>query len=246
MNRHEFTLGNPKTAKGESLGYLTAILHLAPASSSGTWNVCPNASPGCIAACLNTSGHGGIFKKGETTNPVLEARKRRTLDLFQNRTAYIEKLKLEIAALNVKAYRSGLKLVVRPNGTSDLPFLAHALAKSFPDIQFYDYTKIPEPWKRTLPNYHLTFSRSETNQADTMRALHNGVNVAAVFDTPKGKALPATWEGFTVLDGDETDLRFLDARREKRGYVIGLHAKGRGKKDDSGFVVSTEGLAAVA
>lgn len=243
--RSEFTLGNPKTAKGESLGYLTAILHLAPADSSG-FNVCPYASPGCIAACLNTSGHGGIFKKGETTNPVLEARKRRTLELFANRQAYILKLSAEIGSLKRKAVRMGLQLVVRPNGTSDLPFLAHALAKLHQDVTFYDYTKIPQPWKRTLPNYHLTFSRSEINQAETMLALHNGVNVAVVFDTPKGRPLPETWNGFTVLDGDETDLRFLDKRREGRGYVIGLHAKGRGKKDSSGFVVNASLRSAIA
>ena len=55
------SVGNPKTLKGESVGYLTFILHLAPASLSG-YNTCPKATEGCKAACLNTAGRGGDRK----------------------------------------------------------------------------------------------------------------------------------------------------------------------------------------
>ena len=41
-----------------------------------------------------------------------------------------------------------------------------------------------------------------------------------------------TWKGFEVVNGDETDLRFLD----KKGVVVGLIEKGRAKKDETGFV----------
>jgi len=36
-----------------------------------------------------------------------------------------------------------------------------------------------------------------------------------------------------VVDGTETDLRFLDPQ----GVIVGLVANGEGKKDTSGFVV---------
>jgi hypothetical protein len=61
MSQYELlTVGNPKTAKGKELGYAVAVLHLAPSTLSGH-NVCPMASDGCIAACLNTAGRGGII-----------------------------------------------------------------------------------------------------------------------------------------------------------------------------------------
>ena len=71
------TTGNPKLMKGEKKGYLSFVLHLAPADLSG-YNVCPMASDGCRAACLNTAGRGGIFKPGTTTNAIQDARIRKT------------------------------------------------------------------------------------------------------------------------------------------------------------------------
>jgi hypothetical protein len=100
----------------------------------------------------------------------------------------------------------------------------------FQSVQFYDYTKLPN--RRNVPsNYHLTFSRSESNELDALRILANGVmNVAVVFDT-----LPTKWAGVKVIDGTETDLRFLD----EQGVVVGLVAKGKAKKDNSGFTILT-------
>ena len=96
----------------------------------------------------------------------------------------------------------------------------------FPTMQFYDYTKLPN--RRNLPsNYHLTFSRSESNE----HLIPQGMNVAVVFDT-----LPETFMGRKVIDGTDTDLRFLDPQ----GVVVGLVAKGKAKKDNSGFTVLTQ------
>lgn len=63
--------------------------------------------------------------------------------------------------------------------------------------------------------------------------LAHGANVAVVFGTPKGHALPETWHGYRVVDGDVSDLRFLDPP----GTVVGLRAKGSAKKNQSTFVV---------
>jgi len=78
--------------------------------------------------------------------------------------------------------------------------------------------------------YKITFSRSETNELDAYRILKDGGNVAIVF----ADELPETWNGFSVINGDETDLRYFDPVN----VVVGLKAKGDAKKDLSGFVVS--------
>lgn len=219
---------NAKTVKGQKKGYQTGILYLAPANESGVMNVCPFASAGCMATCLNTAGQG-VF------STVQKSRREKTAAFKDNRPAFIAQLLKEMEAAVRKAEGAGLTPVFRPNGTSDIPALGLAVAEHFSErgIQVYDYTKIPEPWKRVRPNYHLTFSRSETNWSDCVAALSHGVNVAVVFDTKRGAALPETWQGYKVIDGDETDLRFLDPS----GVIVGLRAKGRAKKDTSGFVV---------
>jgi hypothetical protein len=99
------------------------------------------------------------------------------------------------------------------------------MARAFPEVQFYDYTKHPKPWLRTLPNYHLTFSHSGHNVADCLEALQHGINVAVVFSTRRGEPLPETWNGSPVIDGDLHDCRFLDSA----GVVVGLRAKGMAK-----------------
>jgi hypothetical protein len=114
-----------------------------------------------------------------------------------------------------------------------LPKLVAPLAEEFKDVQFYDYTKLPKPYKRTRSNYDITFSRSETNEKDCLDALANGINVAVVFSTKKNEKLPDSYLGYEVISGDEHDLRFLD----KKGVIVGLTAKGKAKRDTSGFVV---------
>jgi hypothetical protein len=215
------TINNLKTLKGEKLGYSTGILHLAPFTLSG-FNVCPKASKGCSQACLNTSGHGRY-------NNVQNARKNRTLRYFNEREQFMSDLIADITTVIRRAKKNDMIPAIRPNGTSDLPTLAIKMAMAFPEIQFYDYTKIAKTFEKELPkNYHLTFSRSETNEKECKKVLELGGNVAVVFDK-----LPETYLGHEVIDGDISDLRFLD----KKGVIVGLTAKGRAKHDKSGFVV---------
>lgn len=242
MRKSLLTFGNPKTAKGEARGYLTAVLHLSPANEAGMGTVCAKSTAGCRALCLNTAGRGGIFPKGSTTNVIQEARRRRTAFYKLDRTAFEVALAADIEAAERKAARMGVKLCVRVNGTSDLRGLALTMAGLFPHIQFYDYTKLPLAHGRMpMPNYHLTFSRSERNASDVVDALESGMNVAVVFSTKKSKALPryayAGGRRYDVIDGDAHDLRFLDPHGT-RGVVVGLRAKGRARKSSSGFVVN--------
>jgi len=110
---------NPKIQKGTAKGYLSFILHLAPSDLSGR-NTCPKATPGCTAACLNTAGRGGMFKRGETTNVIQRARIRKTEYFFNDRAAFMDDLVTDIMKAVNYARRKGLKPVFRLNGTSDL------------------------------------------------------------------------------------------------------------------------------
>ena len=229
---------NQKIAKGLKYDHATYILHLAPSDLSGVMNTCPMATPGCTKSCLNTAGRGGIFKAGETTNVIQGARIRKTKLYALDRPAFFTQLIADINLAQKQAARQGLKLSIRLNGTSDIvwekqripagAFTGQTIFDIFPNVQFYDYTKIP---KRVTPeNYHLTFSNADGNQANVLQAIARDQNIAAVF---RG-ALPAFYLGRPVISGDDSDLRFLDPA----GHIIGLTAKGRAKKDTSGFVVN--------
>lgn len=220
--------GNPKTLKGKKQGFMTYILHLAPASLSGVMNTCPKATAGCMAACLNTAGRGGMFRKGETTNAIQQARIRKTRHFKENRTGFLTDLINDISKAIKQAQRKGLTPVFRLNGTSDLAWEKYGVIEQFPEVQFYDYTKIVGRKVSHLKNYHLTFSAAESNQADVKKAIEQGMNATVVFDK-----VPAEYIGRKVFDGDESDLRFLDPE----GVVVGLKAKGKAKKDTTGFVV---------
>ena len=228
---------NPKVLKGQSAGYNTFILHLSPANVSG-YETCPKRTAGCTAACLNTAGHGGMFKKGETTNVVQEARKTRTRLFFENRSVFFEQLVREIKNAIKLSAKQGMIPVFRLNGTSDLAWEKYEVVEGknifqlFPEVQFYDYTKILGRKVAHIPNYHLTFSAADGNDADVLKAIAQGMNVATVFGLKKTEPMPETYNGRVVFNGDESDLRFLDPR----GVVVGLYAKGKAKKDTTGFV----------
>jgi hypothetical protein len=215
---------NTKIKKGEKLGWRTLGLSLAPANLSGK-QLCPHRSAGCEAACLNTSGMGAFSN-------VQEARIKKAKLLIENRAVFLAQLEKELVNLNKRAGK-GNQTAVRLNVLSDLPWHNLIDMEKFPNLKFYDYTPNPARMiqflRGELPaNYHLTFSRKESNQAQVQLISSMGGNVAVVFDN-----LPETYLGKPVIDGDETDLRFLDPKN----VVIGLKAKGKAKKDYSGFVV---------
>lgn len=216
---------NPKTMKSLDEGYVTFVLHLAPANVSG-YETCPKSTEGCRASCLNLAGRGGMFAKGSDTNVVQEARKRKTRLFFENRERFMNLLVNDIGRAIVYARQNNLTAVFRLNGTSDIAWekirvgYHRNVMALFPFVQFYDYTKVPG--RKTPMNYHLTFSAADGNDSDVGVALASGMNVAVVFDMKKSDPLPETYLGRPVVDGDKNDLRFLDPR----GSIIGLHMKG--------------------
>lgn len=217
------TWDNHKTIKGEKikgkngLPYKTYILYMSPhTQNSKGINICPHASSGCAAACLFKSGFGGMY------NTVQNGRINKTEWYLENREEFMNKLDKEIASC-IRKHKDKDIVTFRLNGTSDIRWEKIKVREGknifelYPDVQFYDYTKNHKRFDSELPvNYHLTFSRSETNHDIAMGLLKRGFNVAMVFNK-----LPETYEGFRVINGDETDLTFL----HPKGVILGLKYK---------------------
>jgi hypothetical protein len=224
---------NPKIQKSNTLSneFWSCILHLHPTNT----RICPyQIKAGCKEACLNTAGLGGVF-------PSIQTARQRKTDLFlNNRDEFMTQLVLDVIKFIGACGRKGKKPAIRLNGTSDIPYEniivegGQTIFEMFPQVQWYDYTKIPTRKVDHIPNYHLTWSYSEADSkyAQLFDEVKLKYNIAVVF---KDK-LPKTFRGLKVIDGDKHDMRFLD----KTKRVIGLVAKGPAKKEDKGFVIMTE------
>lgn len=227
---------NAKTIKGQQYGYMTGVLYLAPYDLSG-YQVCAMAHIAqCHEPCLNSAGRGAF-------NSVQAARIRKTKLFFEDRAAFFAELILSIRLLIHKAHAMSLIPVCRPNGTSDIKWenisftyegvYYENIFAMFPDLQFYDYTKIANRNVDHIPNYDLTFSFSGVPafQPYVQRAARDGYRIAVVFRHRED--IPAEFLGTTCVDGDDSDLRHEDPP----GVVVALYAKGKAKRDTSGFVV---------
>ena len=234
---------NAKLVKGITKKADVMILHFLPHNRADVLmdrkvkrTMCPFAIMAqCHEACLNTAGRGGIIKKGETTNTIEIARLRRTLLFLDEREKFLAQLHKEITAFVIRCKKNDKKPCVRLNGTSDIQweYELHEgknMFEHFPEVQFYDYTKIPTRKVDNIPNYHLTWSYSEANEKYAKMFDKVPNNKAVVF---RDKDLPKMFRGLKVIDGDKTDMRFLD----ESNIVVGLKAKGKARKDYTGFVI---------
>ena len=236
---------NAKTIKGDGSEYLTAILYMTPykvwVETLGRYsNSCPMAEQaGCIDACLNTAG------RGQQSN-VQSARMRKAQWFYNDQQGFMAQLIVDVDKFRNYCKKRNIQPCVRLNGTTDIQWeLIRYMGEKnifeiFPDVQWYDYTKIANRRKvKDIPNYHLTWSYSNADpryaaMLDT--AIANGMNAAVVFRSNFIEVKPKcwhTWNGYPVIDGDKDDLRFLDP---KGGHIVALYAKGAAKKDQTGFV----------
>jgi hypothetical protein len=222
---------SPKTLKSMKKMFLTAICYLLPDD-----DICPHAKlAGCMGPCLNTAGRGAM-----TT--VQQARARKTQFFRDHRQAFMLSMCADVWALVQKAQRIKMDPLVRPNGTSDIPYenimidcYGKTIFQLFPDVQWYDYTKHPSRKLagKAPENYDLTYSFSAlTPKPISIKGLTNPANrrVAVVFH--RREDIPSSFRGWPVVDGDDTDVRHI----EPDGVVVALYAKGKAKHDTSGFV----------
>lgn len=215
-------IASPKLAKGPQ-EFLTYILYLA----SGVYDrrLCPAAGD-CLKSCLIV--HAGRGAIGGPDNNVQKARRRKSDLLFSNPELFRDQLRKEIRAAISKGKKLNKPVAIRLNGGSDLDWVD--IYAEFSEVQFWEYTKRPDLAVKLskLPNVHVTYSHNELTTDRIMGAmLSNGINVAMVFDTKKSKALPQSVGNVPVIDGDLTDLRFLD----ERGTIVGLRLKSLRKPD---------------
>jgi len=227
--------GSTKINKSNTIQdeYFSRILYLAPDDlADGKRTVCPYAKIAkCNEACLNTAGLGGVYSS------IQKARIRKTLMFLNETEKFFDLLIKDIDKFVKECDKLGKKPALRLNGTSDIQWETievedfKNIFEMYPDIQFYDYTKIPTRRIDNIPNYHLTWSYSQAN--DKYASLFEKVpyNKAVVFFD----ALPSMFKGLKVIDGDKHDMRFLD----KTNSVVGLLAKGKAKQDDTGFVIKS-------
>lgn len=238
-----------KTEKGEAMSYLTGICYLLPEAESGFANLCFWAK-NCRALCLNTSGRGAFTS-------VQKARRRKTFRLCKYGVEnFLLNVVLDIRKIAKKAERQGFKVAIRLDGTSDLGLVnqpietlgGKTVAQIFPSVSFYEYSKsfqrVDAFLRGQFPeNVHFTFSfDGETNRNSAAVLNLKGANIAVCFDG----SFPATWNGSTVIDGDTSDLRFLDPKVSgstvsgpsylRAGYIVALKAKGKAKTLRNGFV----------
>jgi hypothetical protein len=243
--------GQSKTAKSLSAGVITAVLHLLPAGEYDAArvrlglaplgvNLCPFAGE-CRGPCLNTAGKGGIpmasYAGGAFLNNVQKGRYRKTDLYFTDRDRFTRDLRADLRML---AAFAGIEydLALRLNGTSDVDFqreapemIALALSLGF---EQYDYTKRPIHFDPSAP-VRLVYSldAGAARKRHALRYLADGGTVAIVFDVKGKRPLPATWNGYPVIDGDLSDLR----SRDPAGVVVGLRTKGAARKlKPGGFV----------
>ena len=224
--------GSTKIEKSNKLSdeWFSRIIYLAPDDlADGKRTLCPFAKKaGCSEACLNTAGHGKFSN-------VQQARIRKSLLFLNDQQEFMRQLVEDVNKFLKECGRLGKKPALRLNGTSDIQWEhikvdGHKnIFAMFPQIQFYDYTKIPTRKVEHIPNYHLTWSYSEADSKYAALIKNVSNNIAVVFR----EALPEVFKGFKVIDGDKHDMRFLDETQ----VVVGLIEKGEAKKDTSGFVI---------
>lgn len=226
---------NAKTIKGDGSEYLTAILYMTPYKimvDGKLFNSCSMAAmASCIDACLYTAGRGAF-------NNVQTARQRKAEWFYKDRDSFMKQLYEDIKKFQTYCHKRNIQPCVRLNGTTDIRWElikigAYNIFDWFPEVQFYDYTKIANRKCKDIPNYHLTWSYSNANPEYAKlldKALEQGMNAAVVYRKEYHKP---KWQGYPVIDGDSDDLRFLDP---KGGHIVALYAKGKAKKDQTGFV----------
>lgn len=239
-----------------SNGTATYCLYLAPSDLSG-YNVCPNGRY-CRDFCLFTSGHnlmdirkqiskGSDMEEAIKESKISNSRIIKTKLFFENRPFFMRWLIDEIKIAKLTAEINGYDFSVRLNGTSDIKVTdfelnGECILDIFKEVQFYDYTKV-YPYlglTKKFSNYDVTYSFNGYNWTLCEQALKGGYRVSVVFEkvrAKKGKLvreqqiLPNTYKGYKVINGDASDIRYI----EPTGVIVGLEFKQTAQASKNGL-----------
>ena len=207
----------------EKNGTLTFGLYLAPWNMS--WHQVCAGGAHCHEFCLNGSGQNKIdeLARGVEYSKINISRIKKTKLFYQNRPLFMRILTHEIRKAAARAKALNMPFAVRLNCTSDLspelfidPETGLNILELFHDVQFYDYTKVPNRIKLLgkYDNYDLTFSFDGYNWSTAEKYLQAGGRVAVVF----ANELPSTFDGYKVINGNNYDMRYMDPGK----CIVGL------------------------
>jgi hypothetical protein len=222
-------LGNPKVRKSS----VANAVRMASLTMHPDNVICAGSkAAGCMDDCLKLSGLGGVYPS------INQARQARTDYWHSDRSGFLDQLHRELGNFTKLCAAQNVQGVVRLNVMSDIRWEDHDVPQSFPRLQFYDYTKLADRFKRPLPNnYRLMFSYSGReqyqNQVKSFFKSRTDAPMAVVF---RHKDFPSTFMGRPVINGDDSDWVNVN----NRGVVVGLVAKGPAKTNTNGFVVDNQ------
>jgi hypothetical protein len=242
---------NVKVIKGTKKGFDTLTNYMTPYKTI-YGNVCALAHIfNCFEGCLQDSGMGKF-----NVNKVSRFRK---IALFNDHPEIFKKILIKDIEKGIrKSKKNGHKLGVRINGTSDIDVIKHFkdIIIKYPDVHFYDYTKIPKYLKKLqrmsnqLPNYHLTYSYSLSQKAQEYikEATKTDHNIAMVFKNEdqvnklmsSKQKIKLYGKTYNLINGDNDDLRFLDPKNS----IVLLRYKETRASDESisNFVIDLNKL----
>lgn len=238
---HLITLNQHKMIKSKPFQHLSAILNLAPAMKYKGNNTCEESGH-CKAYCLQNTGHNRFLT-------AFMARERRTKLYYDDQRSFLALLRGDLVSLINKAKKENIKPTFRFNGLSDIAIEQDIpeIFQEFSDIQFIDYTKrYVRLFQEQPSNYHLCYSINERTPKGIIKDIYNKTRFHAcmVFnkDLPLNVAIDDQY--FRVIDGDISDLRYLDPF-VVGGYpaIVGLRYKrafsqktGKSMKVKPGFI----------
>ena len=214
-------------------------LYLAPYNISG-YNVCPNATKECMLGCLHASGRTAMEMNSTCENRIQNARIGKTRLLIEQQDYFMRWLITEIESKRKTASKKGFGFSVRLNCTSDVDWANIRLYglnifETFPNVQFYDYTKSVKKFDNKPENYHLTYSYTGRNWSECKSVMSKGHNVAMIFNVKKESDIPAMYKGYKVINGDLSDYRVKDGK----GVIVGLKWKRIANKANEAKVINS-------
>lgn len=196
-------------------------IYLAQSNLSGH-SVCPNDKY-CRESCLGNSGHN-MMEILSGKDRIKKARLKKTKLLFSNKDYFMQLLVDELKREKNKWEAKGYYFSVRLNCTSDIDIAklnlnGKNITEIFPDVTFYDYTKVYKYLDnmKKFPNLDYTYSYNGHNHITCKKAIERGVRIAVVFENK----LPRLFNGIPVVNGDNSDFRPSDPKH----CVVGLKVK---------------------
>ena len=220
--------GNTKLKKNnKDVSIRVAGLSMMPSDA-----LCPMRHvAGCAEPCLVSSGRG-VFDN------VASARQAKTDWFMADKVGFIAQLTKELTNFEKLCSKNGVVPYVRLNVISDIQWELRAngsIPQAFPNINFFDYTKIAKRLTKLPANYELMFSYSNATAYKVQVAMALKTNVP--MSVVGLGTMPDTFMGKPCVSGDNSDIENL----KQRGHIVWLKykvAKGKGiNPADSIFVV---------